>query len=471
MKFKKISVLVLCCFLMFNLHAYASNSFNPSSVYNTIKELTSEKYAGRLAGDKGNKLAADYIASYFNNLKLTPGGDNKTYFQSFEAYVPTLNGKCYFKILDSKGSTIKEYSYGTDFKEVPYGASIPGTVNGNLKFDDSSKGSILLLQDTNIGESPSDYKMDMTLKNQGTKAIIYPTNRNFRFRSPYKLQSEYSDGLVKIMVSKDIVPELVEYSKKNYKFEIKSTLETKNVVVNNVIGILEGKDNSLPPVILSAHFDHVGYDADGVIYPGALDNASGTAFLMECARVLKSTPNFDRTVIFAAFNAEEEGLIGSEYFVKNPTVNIKNAECINFDMVGSLENIPLSVLSLPSKAEFSNTIANIVKNCSIEVKMLYEDNSDHAPFCSAGFNSVTLIHDDMTRIHTPSDTIKNIDKDRLEDVFLALNSYLKSKDIVMASTYPSDKSPYLLYSITTLAIVSLALAFIYYRRKRVSKNW
>jgi aminopeptidase YwaD len=469
MKFKKLFIFLIICLLAVNQPVYANDSFNTTNVYSTIKELSSDKYAGRLAGDKGNMLATEYIANYFKNLKLLPGGENKTYFQSFEVYVPTLSGKCYFKIYDLNGKLVKEYQYGTDFKELPYGASRPGIVSGMLKFDEKSTGSILLIRDGSIGESTSDYELDLNLKKDGVNALIYPTNRTFKFRSPYKAQSGYSEGLVKIMASKNIIPELIDFSKKGYKFEIKSTLETKKVISKNVIAVLKGSDTTLPPIILSAHFDHVGYDADGTIYPGALDNASGTAFLLESARVLKNSPIPERTIIFAAFNAEEEGLIGSKYFVDNPTLNIKDAECINFDMVGASVNIPLAILSMQSKSQFSNTIAKIANSLSVKTKMLYEDNSDHASFCNSGFNSVTLIHDDVTKIHTPDDTIENIDKDKLTEVFLTLDSYLKSKDIVMASTSPSQVFPGDRYVLVFVLIGSfLFLSVYYYTKKRVN---
>jgi Zn-dependent M28 family amino/carboxypeptidase len=69
-----------------------------------------------------------------------------------------------------------------------------------------------------------------------------------------------------------------------------------------VIGILEGKDKTLPPIILSSHLDHVGYNADDKYWPGAFDNASGTAFIMEYARVLKDLGTPNRTIIFAALD-------------------------------------------------------------------------------------------------------------------------------------------------------------------------
>jgi aminopeptidase YwaD len=468
MRFKKVFSVVLSLFISFGSLVYAAPTFNYSNVYKIAEELSSDKYTGRLAGDKGNKLAEQYIASYFNSLNLKPGGDNNSFFQKFEVYVPMIKGSCYFKIYDENKNVVKEYKYGIHFKEVPYGASIGGTVKGKLKLDGESEGNILLAQSLSIGESPSYYKADLTLKQSGVEGIVYPTNRNFRFRSPYKLQKGYSDGLIKIMVTKDIVPELIEFSKKNYAFEIKSPVQTKKVAVNNVIGILEGKDKSLPPIILSAHFDHVGYDADGVIYPGAFDNASGTAFLLECARVLKATPNLERTIIFAAFNAEEEGLLGSQYFVEHSPVPLKDAECINFDMVGSVENIPLAILSLPTRSNFSNTIAQIAKQCSVETKILYEDNSDHAPFCNKGINSVTLIHDDVTKIHTPDDTIKNMDKDKLEEVFITLNTYLKSKDIAMASAKINDLNYKTILFITVVgSALIIAIVGIYIYRKEI----
>ncbi|GKT34073.1 Zn-dependent exopeptidase M28, partial [Aduncisulcus paluster] len=90
--------------------------------------------------------------------------------------------------------------------------------------------------------------------------------------------------------------------------------------VPNVIGYLPAtRDEPLGTILFSAHFDHVGINGDGSYNPGALDNASGVAALLELARAAALTDGQrDYTLAFAAFNSEEEGLLGSFHYVDHP---------------------------------------------------------------------------------------------------------------------------------------------------------
>ena len=122
-----------------------------------------------------------------------------------------------------------------------------------------------------------------------------------------------------------------------------TTNEDGTITGRNVIGYL---DNNAPnTVIIGAHFDHLGYGGEGSLYRdsikaihnGADDNASGTAVMLDLARKLKGT-NTNNNYLFMAFSGEEMGLLGSNYFVKNPTIDTKAVSyMINMDMVGRLK--------------------------------------------------------------------------------------------------------------------------------------
>lgn len=91
----------------------------------------------------------------------------------------------------------------------------------------------------------------------------------------------------------------------------------------NIQGIIEGSDQSLAPLILTAHFDHLGSDSQNNIYYGALDNASGTSFLLELANTLSTFGKPKRSIIFVALNAEELGLKGSNFLLRTITLILK----------------------------------------------------------------------------------------------------------------------------------------------------
>src|SRR5215475_3008676 len=134
-----------------------------------------------------------------------------------------------------------------------------------------------------------------------------------------------------------------------------ATMKTKNVEAANVIGKLPGSDTALKNeyVVLSAHVDHVGVGEPingDKIYNGAMDNASGTAALMEIAASWKDQPHPKRSLLFVVVCAEEKGLLGSKYFASHPTVPEKSIVAdVNIDMF--LPIVPIKVLKVQGLAE------------------------------------------------------------------------------------------------------------------------
>ncbi|MBW6533731.1 MAG: M20/M25/M40 family metallo-hydrolase [Mariniphaga sp.] len=129
----------------------------------------------------------------------------------------------------------------------------------------------------------------------------------------------------------------VSFVSKN-KIQLKSAMKVKEKKSRNIIGFVEGSDPVLKEecVVFMAHYDHLGMTKNGEIYNGADDNASGTATLLEVARAFTlSEEKPKRSIVFLWVTAEEVGLIGSEYYSKNPVFPLeKTVACINLDMVG-----------------------------------------------------------------------------------------------------------------------------------------
>ena len=122
-----------------------------------------------------------------------------------------------------------------------------------------------------------------------------------------------------------------------------TTNQDGTITGRNVVGFIDNKAENT--IIIGAHFDHLGYGGEGSLYRdsikaihnGADDNASGTAVMIDLARKLKRQ-NTNNNYLFIAFSGEEMGLLGSNYFVKNPTIDTKAVSyMINMDMVGRLK--------------------------------------------------------------------------------------------------------------------------------------
>ncbi len=140
--------------------------------------------------------------------------------------------------------------------------------------------------------------------------------------------------------------------------------------VANVVGIQQGSGNlKNQAVVVGAHYDHLGYGGFGslepdsvpVIHNGADDNASGTAVLIEVARLLRSrSADNMRSLVFVAFTAEESGLIGSDYYVKNPVIsNDSTFAMLNMDMVGYVTENRLTAFGAETAKEFDALLDSI----------------------------------------------------------------------------------------------------------------
>ncbi|HKR01988.1 MAG TPA: M20/M25/M40 family metallo-hydrolase, partial [Pyrinomonadaceae bacterium] len=152
----------------------------------------------------------------------------------------------------------------------------------------------------------------------------------------------------------------------------------RNVPAHNVIGILEGSDPVLKSeaVIIGAHYDHLGRggegslaEREGDIHHGADDNASGVAGVIELARIFSAAqPRMKRTLVFIAFGGEEEGLLGSNYYVNHPIWPLdKTVAMINMDMIGRMKEGRLMIGGVGTAKEWREMIsaANVARGMNV----------------------------------------------------------------------------------------------------------
>jgi len=193
----------------------------------------------------------------------------------------------------------------------------------------------------------------------------------------------------------------------------------------NIIAILPGKHPKLKDeiVAIGAHYDHVGYGQGknrGPIHNGADDNASGTATVLELARYFSKPRNRpERTLMFCFWDSEEQGLIGSKYWVEQPTVQLSRIVFkVNIDMIGRLEGETLEVQGHRSGNGIKEPLnaANAKLGIDIDYVFKMPANSDHWPFINKGipgFMFHTGLHPEY---HKPGDDSETIDVEGLEQV-------------------------------------------------------
>jgi hypothetical protein len=227
----------------------------------------------------------------------------------------------------------------------------------------------------------------------------------------------------------------------NLRIATQVNVETTRAVVNNVLAYLPGKTDEY--VILGAHYDHLGYgnydslapSQIGQIHPGADDNASGTAGLLELARLLAPMKGqLPRGILFASFAGEELGLLGSAEWVKEPTLPIDKAVAmLNMDMIGRIHDGKVYVGGVGTGSTFSELLQQASVNSAF--KMEYSQGgysaSDHTSFVAKQIPVLFFFSGLHSDYHKPSDTWEKIDADaaaRLLDVISKVAAQLASAE-------------------------------------------
>ncbi len=199
----------------------------------------------------------------------------------------------------------------------------------------------------------------------------------------------------------------------------------KKGTLKNIIGFIPGNKESMKgeAVVISAHYDHLGYGwpdvkkgNEGKIHPGADDNASGVAVLMELAEVMAKSLKPDRTIIFAAFTGEENGLKGSKHFVENCKWKITSD--LNLDTVGRLNGKKLMIINGNSASEWKHIFMGVGYVTGVQAELITEDldSSDQKSFINAGIPAVQLFSGPHFDYHTPADSVDKIDGEGLVKV-------------------------------------------------------
>ena len=164
----------------------------------------------------------------------------------------------------------------------------------------------------------------------------------------------------------------------NVSFAISTEIVRREAPAANVVGVLEGADAKLKDevVVIGAHYDHLGRGGqgslagrEGDIHHGADDNASGVAGLLELARTFaQERKPVRRTLVFIAFGGEEEGLLGSSYYVKNPSLPLaRTVAMINLDMIGRMKENRLIVGGVGTAREWKTWIAEANSKLQLNV--------------------------------------------------------------------------------------------------------
>ena len=425
-------ILVLFSQTGFSQKLKKSDQRTLTNLQNHIHFLADDKLEGRRAGTKGEELAMTYISDQFKQIGLGPKG-TEGYYQNFDINEgKQVNPETSF-IINDKLLKLDEdyfpfvYSPGADIEALPaialQEAGLPWFINLKDVVDENASNPHFDLQDY-IHQKAVD------LKKKGAIALIFynSSTKGDELKFDGKDKSEMT-GIPVIYMTKSAAKKYLSDASASLDVKLKVHISEKKRIGHNVIGYLD--EGAPTTVVLGAHFDHLGYGEDGnsmlrtkehLIHNGADDNASGTAALIELARLLKNSKLDRNNYLFIAFSGEELGLFGSKYFVENPTVSLNTVNyMINMDMVGRL-NDSTHVLTLGgygTSPEWSSLINSKNKKSSFVIKVDSSGTgpSDHTSFYRKDIPVLfffTGLHADY---HKPTDDFDKINyKGELEVV-------------------------------------------------------
>jgi aminopeptidase YwaD len=360
-----------------------------------ITYLADDKLEGRRAGTNGEKLASEYISTEFQKAGLEPKGE-KGWLQPFEIYDgKQINASTLLFINDRELKLNDEYF---PFVFCP-AASIEAAVSPSLK--ESGVPWFTDLKDI-IEDNKENPHFDLTnaIKTIAGKAAGRGATALFVYNSSAiadNLKFDARDNSKPLAIP---VVYLTAKACKQYLADESATLDLKLKTVigdkkrtgNNVIGYI---NNGAPAtIVIGAHYDHLGFGEDGnslfrngekQVHNGADDNASGTAALIELARLLKLSKDKNNNYLFIAFSGEELGLFGSKYFTEHPTIDLQSINyMINMDMVGRLNDSTktITVGGYGTSPAWGNVFTALSKQKYFSIK--YDSSgvgpSDHTSF-------------------------------------------------------------------------------------------
>jgi len=440
----------LLTFLLFFLTFFLSSQEikkGPAYAYarKVVDTMASESMHGRGYINNGDSIAANYIKSEFKKLGLRPIG--KDHYQNFSFPINTFPevDTFYFALSDKSG---KSFVFkGIPGKNFLISASSPGATNyfpievfdstnavserSFRKFSKRvSKNGFILVDDRNVVDKNKIAFFERVKKNELKTAGIIQLQKKLTWE-----ESQTVSDHIKIEVQADSL------NFNNYKkAEGKAFISFKNKLLpehvsQNVIGYVQGSVYPDSFIVFSAHYDHLGQMGKNAYFPGANDNASGCAMLLNLARYYSVAENKPKcSIAFISFGGEEAGLVGSKYYTEHPLFPLKNIKfLLNMDIMGTGEDGITVVNGTIFKNEFDvlkeiNSKNNLIKEVKIRGKAA---NSDHYFFSEKGVKAffiyalggIKAYHD----IYDRAETLPLNEFENMFDLIIKFTDHLVNK--------------------------------------------
>ena len=465
--------------------AQLAPTFSVGRLRADITYLASDNLGGRRTGTKGADLAAAYLKNEFRKIGLEPAGAKPQngkpprYEQPFpyiagislgkkNSFVYEITSRFSLETRVSKDWLPLGFSSNGRLDSVPVVFAGYGISDQSLNRDDYAgldvKDKVAVVFAGAPEGAPPTRAADarskaINARQHGARACVIVSGEE-KFADDRLARLSYDNageaGLPVMAVSREIAatwlagghpegladlqkkakeqsPRDIALLEKNLSLNATVDIVRNTVKANNIIGVLPGNDPNLKSeaIVIGAHYDHLGLGGEGSgslspkageIHHGADDNASGTAGMLELARMCAAEKRNRRALIFMAFSGEEEGLLGSNFYVNNPAWALdKTIAMVNMDMIGRMKEKKMTVGGTGTAQEFRPLIEQLNANTPVAVAnakrfdlALSEDGfgpSDHSSFYSKQIPVLFFFTNAHEDYHKPSDTAEKINYD------------------------------------------------------------
>lgn len=310
-----------------------------------MERLAGDALHGRACGSEDEHAAARFVADTLRRSRIPGAFGRDVYLQPVQLSTPTAAAPATLEV--TAGERRFSLTQGRDMIAVQPPETLEGPVLRvvDARADPAAIRGKLVVYDSSVFDPPGI----RTLLKAGAAAVISPASdqivsrwTDLAARPPGPTQIEGVQGAPPTALGPAI------YATSEAMAQLRSLGEGATARLSaprgplrerttyNVVGVLHGKarDADRHALLLSAHYDHLGV-RDGVVFHGANDDASGTAAVLEFARILGSGPRHGRTVYFGLFGCEEEGELGAQYVEAHPPMVIENLMAnLEFEMIG-----------------------------------------------------------------------------------------------------------------------------------------
>ena len=399
--------------------SFSGQAQDVNFVKQTVKTLASPKMQGRGYVRNGDRKAAEYLAAEMKKAGLKSFG--KDYFQSYSFNINTFPGKVNLSV-DGQ-----ELVPGIDFVVYPSMAPV------------DAQYQLMFLPDT-ITQLESVYQLIDT--NQLTnKLVVVPEGLANAYRKGipgvsavaqtvsgsmwwHVSRADKQEKMVRLKIRKNALSESAQMC----HLKVEASIQQHEAV--NLIGYVPGAVVADSFFVMTAHYDHLGRMGKRTYFPGASDNASGTAAVLDFARYYVKNPG-RYSMVFILVSGEEAGLLGSKFNAENPLFPLENVRfLINFDMVGTGSE-GLSVVNGKQFLLQANCLDSLNRQGQYfaDIRLGGEScNSDHCPYYQKGVPAFFMFTrgSENKEYHTITDTEEKLPFTAYESLFGLIRQFVEA---------------------------------------------